>query len=101
MPLSIISVPFKKVVMDLVGPLPKSAQWHECILVIMDYATCYPKVGPLRKVTSEKIDRELVLLFSHVGLPKDLLTYQGTPFISKLMADVCQLLQVRQLHTFM
>lgn len=39
----IISVPFKRVGMDLVGPPLKSTQDHKYILVIMDYATHYPR----------------------------------------------------------
>lgn len=41
--LPIIRVPFKWVQMDLVGLLPKSAQGHEYILVLVDYATSYPR----------------------------------------------------------
>lgn len=63
-PLPIISVPFERICMDLVGPLPKSTRGHEFILVIVDYATRYPEAVPLRKATSRNIARELVLLFS-------------------------------------
>ncbi|XP_053486641.1 uncharacterized protein LOC128611284 [Ictalurus furcatus] len=98
-PLPIIGVPFERVGMDLVGPLPKSARGHEYILVLVDYATRYPEAVPLRKATSQNIARELVLLFSRVGIPKDVLTDQGTPFVSKLMADLCRLLQVKHLRT--
>lgn len=38
-PLPIIGVPFERVGMDMVGLLPKPAQGHEYILVIMDYTT--------------------------------------------------------------
>ncbi len=48
-PLPIIEVPFERIGMDLVGPLPKSARGHEHILVIVDYATRYPEAVPLRK----------------------------------------------------
>ncbi|KAF4082078.1 hypothetical protein AMELA_G00147600, partial [Ameiurus melas] len=97
-PLPIIGIPFKRVGMDLVGPLPKSARGHEYILVNLDYATRYPAAVPLRKATSHNIARELVLLFSRVGIPKDMLTDQGTPFVSKLMSDLCRLLQVKHLN---
>lgn len=40
-----------------------------------------------------------MLLFSQVGILKELLTDQGTPFMSKLMNDLCLLLQVHHLHT--
>lgn len=98
-PLPIIEVPFDRIGMDLVGPLLKSAHGHEHILVIVDYTTRYPEALPLRKATAKAIAREIFLLFSRVGIPSDILTDQGTPFMSRLMADLCKLLQVKQLRT--
>lgn len=92
-PLPIISVPFKRIGTDLIRLLPKSAQGYEYILVIVGYATKYPEAVHLREATSCNIARELILLFSHVGIVKDILTDQGTPFISRLMVDLYQLLQ--------
>ncbi len=98
-PLPIIEVPFERIGMDLVGPLPKSARGHEHILVIVDYATRYPEAVPLRKATAKAIAQELFLLSSRVGIPVEILTDQGTPFMSRLMADLCRLLRVKQLRT--
>lgn len=98
-PLPIIEVPFECIGMDLVGPLPKSARGHEYILVILNYATRYPEAIALRKATSKNIAKELFILMSLVGIPKEILTDQGTPFMSRLMADLCKLLHVTQLHT--
>ncbi|KAL1250905.1 hypothetical protein QQF64_018701 [Cirrhinus molitorella] len=98
-PLPIIEVPFERIGMDLVGPLPKSARGHEHILVIIDYATRYPEAIPLRKATSKAIAQELFLLASRVGIPAEILTDQGTPFMSRLMAELCRLLKVKQLRT--
>lgn len=67
-------------------------------MVRIDYATWYPEAIPLRKVTSQNIVRELALLFSCVRIPKDLLSDQGTSFVSKLRIGACQLLQVKQLR---
>ncbi len=98
-PLPIIEVPFERIGMDLVGPLPKSARGHEHILVIVDYVTRYPEAIPLRKATAKNIAHELFMLFSRVGIPAEILTDQGTPFMSRLMADLCRLLRVKQLRT--
>ncbi|XP_061118150.1 uncharacterized protein LOC133141600 [Conger conger] len=46
-PLPIIDVPFRRIAMDIVGPLPRSSRGHRYILVIMDYATRYPEAVPL------------------------------------------------------
>lgn len=43
---------------------------YEYILVVVDYATDYPKAVPPQKATSMNIACELVLLFSQVGNPK-------------------------------
>ncbi|KAI2645182.1 Retrovirus-related Pol polyprotein [Labeo rohita] len=98
-PLPIIGVPFERIGMDIVGPLPRSGRGHEHILVIVDYATRYPEAVPLRRATSKAIARELFLLSSRVGLPSEILTDQGTPFMSRLMADLCRLLKVKQVRT--
>ncbi|XP_073699461.1 uncharacterized protein [Garra rufa] len=98
-PLPIIGVPFERIGMDIVGPLPRSGRGHEHILVIVDYATRYPEAVPLRQANAKSIARELFLLCSRVGLPSEILTDQGTPFMSRLMADLCRLLKVRQIRT--
>ncbi|KAI2645927.1 Retrovirus-related Pol polyprotein [Labeo rohita] len=79
-PLPIIEVPFERIGMDLVGPLPKSARGHEHVLVIVDYATRYPEAVPLRKATAKAIAKELFLLCTRVCIPAEILTDQGIPF---------------------
>ncbi|KAJ8376906.1 hypothetical protein SKAU_G00074860 [Synaphobranchus kaupii] len=98
-PLPIIYVPFSRIGMDLVGPLPRSSRGHQYILVVLDYATRYPEAIPLRTMATKGIARELMLLFSRVGLPEEILTDQGTPFMSRIMRDLCQLMKVTQLRT--
>lgn len=46
-PLPIIGALFKRVGMDLLGPIPKSAWDHEYFLVILNYATRHPEAVPL------------------------------------------------------
>ncbi|CAJ0964630.1 unnamed protein product [Ranitomeya imitator] len=93
------TVPFERIAMDLVGPLVKSARGHQYILVILDYATRYPEAIPLRNSSSKSIARELVHVFSRTGLPKEILTDQGTPFMSKVMRELCKALKISQLRT--
>lgn len=42
-PLPVISSPFQRIAMDIVGPLEKSSTGHQYILVVSDYATRYPE----------------------------------------------------------
>lgn len=96
-PLPIIETPFERVGLDIVGPLPKSARGHQYILVLVDYATRYPEAIPLRKANAKQIAKELFLFSSRVGLPKEILTDQGNPFMSRVTQQLCALLQVKQI----
>ena len=98
-PLPIVDVPFERIGMDLVGPLEKTARGHQYILVILDYATRYPEAIPLRKANAKSIAKELVQMFTRVGIPRTLLTDQGTPFVSRIMKELCQLFNVQTLRT--
>ena len=91
--------PFKRIAMDIVGPLPRSRAGNHYVLVICDYATRYPEAVPLCSIDAEHVAEELVKLFSRVGIPREILTDQGTNFTSQLLAEVYRLLHVHALHT--
>ncbi|MGH0122279.1 UNVERIFIED_CONTAM: hypothetical protein FKN15_040606, partial [Acipenser sinensis] len=98
-PMPIIDVPFERIAMDFVGPLSRSARGHEYVLVILDYATRYPEAIPLRNMASKTVAKELVQVFSRVGIPREILTDQGTPFINRLMQDLCATLRIKPIRT--
>lgn len=85
--------------MDIVGPLPHSRAGHKYILVTCDYATRYPDAIPLRSIDAEHIADELVKLFSRVGIPKEILTDQGSNFTSQLLTEIYRLLHVHRIRT--
>lgn len=49
-------------------------------------------------MATKPIIKELVGVFSWVGIPKEILTDQGTPFISKLMRDMCASLRIKPIR---
>nr|XP_014426932.1 protein NYNRIN-like [Pelodiscus sinensis] len=98
-PLPVVGTPFERVALNLVGPLEKSGRGHSYILVIVDYATRCPEAVPLKRATAPAIAEALVKLFSWVGLPRELLTDQGTNLTSKVMTELCKVLQIRKLRT--
>ncbi|XP_071490086.1 uncharacterized protein [Diadema antillarum] len=95
----VIGRPFRKVAMDIVGPLPRSKKGNKYILVLCDYATRYPEAVPLPSVEAEKVADELIKIFSRVGIPDELLTDQGSNFMSLLMKQLCSSLGIKQLRT--
>ncbi len=85
--------------MDIVGPLPRSRSGNRYILVVCDYATRYPEAFPLRSTDAGSIAEELVNLFSRVGVPKEILTDQGTNFTSQLLTEIYRMLHVHPIRT--
>ncbi|XP_068245448.1 uncharacterized protein [Palaemon carinicauda] len=82
-PIEVLGEPFERLVLDCVGPLPRSSKGNEYLLTIMCSATRFPEAIPLRTVSADKIIEALNKFFSLVGLPKEVQTDQGTNFTSK------------------
>ena len=97
--LPVVDQPFERIAMDIVGPLERSKSGNKYVLVICDYATRYPEAIPLRSIEAKKIANELVKLFSRVGIPKEILTDQGSNFTSKLLKEIYHMLSIRGITT--
>ena len=95
----IISKPFERIVMDIIGPLPKSSKGNRFVLVICDYATRYPEAVPMRNVDAASVAEELLKLFTYVGVPKEILTDRGTNFTSQLLNELYRMLHVKPIKT--
>lgn len=96
----LIETPFKRVAIDIVGPIrPSSKSGNRYILTLMDYATRYPEAVALPSVETERVAEALVEMFSRFGVPNEILSDRGTNFTSDLMREVAGLLSMRQLHT--
>ena len=55
--------------MDVVGPLCCIQRGNCFILTTRDYTKCYPEAVAMPSVEAIRIAKELVNLFSHVGVP--------------------------------
>ena len=98
-PLPVMEEPFRRIAMDIVGPLPRSSTGKRYILVICDYATRYPEAIALRTTDAPAIAEELVKFFARMGVPDEILTDQGTNFTSQLLKEVYRLLHIKPIRT--
>ena len=84
----LIDKPFKRVAIDLVGPIGRpSEDGHRCILILVDFATRYPEVDPLKNIDTETVAEALMDIFSRLGVPEE------------CMKEVTRLLSIKQLTT--
>ena len=96
----LIESPFQRVAVDLVGPIaPVTDKGNRYILTMIDYATRYPEAAALKSVEAETVAEALVTMFTRVGIPQEVLSDQGTQFMSGVMKEVGRLLSLKQLHT--
>ena len=85
-PLPILSEPFAKITIDVVGPLPKSKGTNNrFILTVMDMATHYPEAIPLPDHKASTVAKALTTVFSRFGFPQEIQSDRGTDFMSELM----------------
>ena len=69
-PIPAFDEPFSRIIIDCVGPLPKTKSGHEYLLTIMCAFTRFPEAIPLSNIKTKNIIKTLVKFFTFVGLPK-------------------------------
>ena len=76
--LPLIDTPFKRVAVDIVGPIePRSNNRSRYILTMMDYTIHYPEAIALPSIETQCVAEALVEMFSRVGVPDETLTDCG------------------------
>ncbi|XP_069980180.1 uncharacterized protein [Penaeus vannamei] len=95
-PIPVLTEPFSKIVIDCVGPLPKTKRGNKFLLTIIDVATRYPEAIPLRRITTRNVVKALINFFSQVGLPTVIQSDQGSNFTSRLYEKVMKSLGIQQ-----
>ena len=68
-PIPVVGEPFSRVVIDCVGPLPKTRSGNQYILTIMCANTRFPEGFPVRNIKTRTITKVLLKFFTTFGLP--------------------------------
>ena len=95
-PIPAFDEPFSRIIIDCVGPLPKTKSGSEYLLTIMCASTRFPEAISLRNIKTKTIVKALVNFFTFVGLPKSVQSDQGTNFMSGIFQQVMHELGIKQ-----
>lgn len=95
-PIPAFEEPFSRILIDCVGPLPKSKSGNEYLLTIMCMSTRFPEAIPLRNIKTKTIVKALIKFFTLVGLPKSIQSDQGSNFMSGIFQQVMYELDIHQ-----
>ena len=91
---------FQHVHVDLVGPLPTSAEGYTHLLTVVDRTTRWPEVLPLHSTSAEAVaDSFLHGWVARFGVPKEITTDRGTQFTSAVWKSVCKQLGAEHILT--
>ena len=98
--LPLIDTPFKRVAIDIVGPIePRSDKKSRYILTMIDYATRCPEAVALPNIETERVAEALIAMFSRVEIPSEMLIEHESRVTTEVMNEVGRLLSLQQLTT--
>ncbi|GFU14358.1 retrovirus-related Pol polyprotein from transposon 412 [Trichonephila clavipes] len=88
---------FETLAIDLFGPLPESKDGKRWIIIIEDCTTKWVELFALPNVTAKEcaitLIEEVLLWY---GIPRRLISHNGTQFVSAVMQQICYLLNIHQ-----
>ena len=90
-----VTTPFKRVAIDLVGPLVRTRSGCSHILVLTDYATRWVEAIPMKATTSPHVAEALLSIFCRLGFPDEIVSDNGPQFVSDVMEQVFKLLGIK------
>ena len=89
-PREVLMVPYERVCIDIIGPLPRSKKGFTFILTYIDVASRWPEAVPLHTATSSAVLGALTSIFSRNGFTRVLISDSGPQFVGKAMTDLCK-----------
>lgn len=90
--------PFEHLIIDCVGPLPRSKSGANYLLTVMCQSTRYPAAYPLRTITTRAVVRALSQFMSIFGIPRVVQSDQGSNFSSHMFGQVLKQLRIRHVQ---
>jgi len=90
-PIPSVCQPFEHLIVDCVGPLPRSKACNEYLFTVMCQVTRYPAAYPLRSINTKSIVKALTQFIYIFGLPRVIQSDHGSNFTSVMFSVLLQL----------
>ncbi|XP_055874586.1 uncharacterized protein LOC129924395 [Biomphalaria glabrata] len=93
--MNVVTTPFAKIAIDIVGPLELTDRKNMYILTLVDMATRWPEAIPLPNVNTSTVIEALSNIFARIGFPEHILSDNGPQFKSELYEQVCRFFHIK------
>jgi hypothetical protein len=94
------STPWGKIYLDIVGPLPPTETYMKYILTCQDNLSKYIIAIPISNQSAEEVAnafvKNIILVY---GIPTEIVTDQGSNFMSDLFKRICKLFKIEKICT--
>ena len=88
---------FQRVAMDIVGILPETVNKNKYILTFQDDLTKFSQAFAIPNHEAKEVAKKLFIFISLYGIPRTILTDQGSEFTSNLLKEMSQLFKIKHL----
>lgn len=76
------------------GTSPEKQKGYRYILTVIDHASRYPEAIPLKKIDAQSTCEALIPVLARFGILAEILTDNGTNFVSSLTQELCKMLDI-------
>jgi hypothetical protein len=86
--------------MDIIGPLPKSKEGFQYILLVVESFSKWCEAIPMENMEASTVAKHLFgQVISRYGAPRILVSDRGRNFMSKLVKALCEMFDITRHHT--
>ncbi|KAF9760592.1 Retrovirus-related Pol polyprotein from transposon, partial [Nosema granulosis] len=94
-----LETPFRKIGIDIIGPLPTSQNGNKYIIVATDYLTRWAECKAIKRKTSKNVATFLLELMFRHGAPEEILSDRGKEFLNDVIKKLCCIVDTKKTYT--
>ena len=94
--IEMVTKPFEKVAIDIIGPLSETHKNNNNILTLVDFSARWHEAMLLKMTKTENVAEALFDMFSRLGIPNVILSDNGRQLISESMKETFRMLGIEQ-----
>jgi hypothetical protein len=95
-----VGAPMDRLLIDILGPLPRTPRGNRYILVTMDHFSKWVEILPIPDQTSETCAEKILNeVIARYGCPLSIHSDQGRNFESNLFQEFCKILEIKKTRT--